>query len=134
MNLLTDDDIWKNDIIMAANSGYGANFETLRELARAIEAAVLEKMGKVVDVEPVAEVIESRVINPAGDTFKAAYLIDKTLASGTKLYPASALAAIREEAEAVRKANIDCVNHYDDCRAEVDRLCEALLTNQFKGR
>jgi len=53
MNLLTDDDIWKNDSIMAANSGYGANFETLRELARAIEAAVLEKM-KQEQAEPVA--------------------------------------------------------------------------------
>lgn len=36
---LTDDEIWKSDEIMAANSGYGANFETLRALARAIEAA-----------------------------------------------------------------------------------------------
>lgn len=53
MNLLTDDEIWKNDAIMAANSGYGANFETLRELTRAIEAAVLEKLTKV-DVEPCA--------------------------------------------------------------------------------
>lgn len=36
---LTDDEIWKNDAIMAANSGYGATFETLREIVRAIEAA-----------------------------------------------------------------------------------------------
>lgn len=36
---LTDDEIWKSDDIMAANSGYGANFETLREVVRAIEAA-----------------------------------------------------------------------------------------------
>jgi hypothetical protein len=36
---LTDDEIWKNDDIMAANSGYGANFETLREVIRAVEAA-----------------------------------------------------------------------------------------------
>ena len=36
--ILTDDDI------MAANSGYGANFETLRELNRAVESALLEKL------------------------------------------------------------------------------------------
>jgi len=36
---LTDDEIWKNDDIMAANSGYGADFETLRKVIRAIEAA-----------------------------------------------------------------------------------------------
>ena len=35
---LTDEEIWRDDGIMAANSGYGATFETLRELARAIEA------------------------------------------------------------------------------------------------
>jgi hypothetical protein len=40
---LTDEEIWKDDGIMAANSGYGANFETLRELARAIEAKLKEK-------------------------------------------------------------------------------------------
>ena len=42
--ILTDDDIWKNDDIMAANSGYGANFETLRELIRAVESALLAKL------------------------------------------------------------------------------------------
>ena len=36
---MTDDEIWKNDTIMSANSGYGATFETLREIVRAIEAA-----------------------------------------------------------------------------------------------
>jgi len=36
---LTADEIWKSDQIMAANSGYGADFETLRELVRAIEKA-----------------------------------------------------------------------------------------------
>jgi len=36
---LTDQEIWKNDTIMSANSGYGATFETLREIVRAIEAA-----------------------------------------------------------------------------------------------
>ena len=36
---LTDDEIWKNDNIMAANSGYGATLETLREVVRAVEAA-----------------------------------------------------------------------------------------------
>jgi hypothetical protein len=36
---LTDEEIWNNDAIMAANSGYGAKFETLRELVQAIEAA-----------------------------------------------------------------------------------------------
>ena len=40
---LTDDEIWKDDGIMAANSGYGATFETLRELAHAIEAKLKEK-------------------------------------------------------------------------------------------
>lgn len=40
---LTDDEIWKDDGIMAANSGYGANFETLRELARAIETKLKDK-------------------------------------------------------------------------------------------
>ena len=40
---LTDDEIWKDDGIMAANSGYGATFETLRELARAIEVKLKEK-------------------------------------------------------------------------------------------
>lgn len=42
---LTDHEIWKDDGIMAANSGYGATFETLRELARAIEAKLREKNG-----------------------------------------------------------------------------------------
>ena len=37
--LLTDDEIWKNEEIMAANSGYGATFETLREVIRATERA-----------------------------------------------------------------------------------------------
>jgi hypothetical protein len=36
---LTDDEIWKNDDIMAANSRYGANFETLREVVRAVEVS-----------------------------------------------------------------------------------------------
>jgi hypothetical protein len=36
---LTDEEIWKSDSIMEANSGYGASFETLREIVRAIEAA-----------------------------------------------------------------------------------------------
>jgi len=36
---LTDDAIWNSDSIMEANSGYGASFETLREIVRAIEAA-----------------------------------------------------------------------------------------------
>ena len=40
---LTDDEIWKDDGIMAANSGYGATFETLRELVRAVEAKLKEK-------------------------------------------------------------------------------------------
>lgn len=40
---LTDEDIWNSDAIMSANSGYGANFETLRELYRAIDAALKEK-------------------------------------------------------------------------------------------
>lgn len=40
---LTDEDIWNSDAIMSANSGYGANFETLRELYRAIEATLKEK-------------------------------------------------------------------------------------------
>ena len=40
---LTDEDIWNSDSIMAANSGYGATFETLRELSRAIEAKLKEK-------------------------------------------------------------------------------------------
>lgn len=36
---LTDEQIWKNDAIMSANSGYGATFDTLRDMVRAIEAA-----------------------------------------------------------------------------------------------
>ena len=36
---LTDEQIWKNDGIMAANSGYGASFQNLREVVRAVEAA-----------------------------------------------------------------------------------------------
>jgi hypothetical protein len=36
---LTDEEIWNSDSIMEANSGYGASFETLREIVRAIEAA-----------------------------------------------------------------------------------------------
>ena len=36
---LTDEQIWKNEDIMAANSGYGASFETLREVIRATESA-----------------------------------------------------------------------------------------------
>lgn len=34
---LSDAAIWKDDEIMAANSGYGASFETLREIVRAVE-------------------------------------------------------------------------------------------------
>jgi hypothetical protein len=34
---LTDEEIWKDDAIMAANSGYGATFDTLRDIVRAIE-------------------------------------------------------------------------------------------------
>ena len=40
---LTDNEIWKDDGIMAANSGYGATFETLRELVRAIEVKLKDK-------------------------------------------------------------------------------------------
>jgi len=40
---LTDDEIFKDDEIMVANSGYGANFETLRELVKAIEAKLKER-------------------------------------------------------------------------------------------
>ena len=40
---LTDDEIFKDDEIMVANSGYGANFENLRELTKAIESAVRRK-------------------------------------------------------------------------------------------
>jgi hypothetical protein len=40
---LTDDEIFKDDEIMVANSGYGANFETLRELTKTIESAVRRK-------------------------------------------------------------------------------------------
>ena len=40
---LTDDEIWKDDGIMAANSKCGAIFETLREIVRAIEAKLKEK-------------------------------------------------------------------------------------------
>lgn len=36
---LTDEEIWKNDEIMAANSGYGATFDALREVIRATERA-----------------------------------------------------------------------------------------------
>jgi len=36
---LTDDEIWNNDDIMVANSRYGADFETLLKVIRAIEAA-----------------------------------------------------------------------------------------------
>lgn len=36
---LTDEEIWKNDAIMSSNSGYGASFDTLRDIVRAIEAA-----------------------------------------------------------------------------------------------
>ena len=44
---LTDDKIWKSDNIMEANSSYGADFETLRNLVRAIEAAHGIKKGTV---------------------------------------------------------------------------------------
>ena len=40
---LTDEEIWASDEIMEANSGYGANFETLRKLTKAIEAKLKEK-------------------------------------------------------------------------------------------
>jgi hypothetical protein len=40
---LTDEEIWKDDAIMAANSGYGATFDTLRDIVRAIEAKLKEK-------------------------------------------------------------------------------------------
>jgi len=53
--ILTDDEIWKNDNIMAANSGYGANFETLRELVRAIESELLEKLRGGVELPEALE-------------------------------------------------------------------------------
>ena len=40
---LTDDEIWKDDAIMSANSGYGATFDTLRDMVRAVEAKLKEK-------------------------------------------------------------------------------------------
>jgi hypothetical protein len=40
---LTDEEIWASDEIMEANSGYGANFETLRKLTKAIEAKLKAK-------------------------------------------------------------------------------------------
>jgi hypothetical protein len=40
---LTDDEIWKDDAIMSANSGYGATFDTLRDVVRAVEAKLKEK-------------------------------------------------------------------------------------------
>lgn len=43
---LSDEEIWSSDAIMAANSGYGASFDTLRELSKAIEAKLREKNDK----------------------------------------------------------------------------------------
>jgi len=40
---LTDEEIWKDDAIMSANSGYGATFDTLRDIVCAIEAKLKEK-------------------------------------------------------------------------------------------
>lgn len=42
---LTDDEIWKDDAIMSANSAYGATFDTLRDIVRAVEAKLKEKNG-----------------------------------------------------------------------------------------
>ena len=42
---LTDEEIWKDDAIMSANSGYGATFDTLRDIVRAVEAKLKEKNG-----------------------------------------------------------------------------------------
>lgn len=118
MNLLTDDEIWKNDAIMAANSGYGANFETLRELTRAIEAAVLEKLTKV-DVEPVNDWVLAYAKTIANCLWADHYKDDApqwkvlpdlagvlsqidNMVSG--LVPASALEALQAEIERLRGA------------------------------
>jgi hypothetical protein len=46
--------------------------------------AAIQQASEQPEPEPVAEVVESPPIN--GATLKAAYLIDKTLPAGTKLY------------------------------------------------
>lgn len=43
---LTDDDVWKSDAIMGANSAAGLQMSILMRLVRAIEAAVLAANGR----------------------------------------------------------------------------------------
>ncbi len=67
--ILTDDDIWKNDDIMAANSGYGANFETLRELNRAVESALLEKLRGGVELPEAIAFCDDKIVKGGVGSF-----------------------------------------------------------------
>lgn len=63
---LTDDDIWKSDDIMAANSGYGANFETLRTLVRAVEPVLREKNAKPEELNLHCKSVQARLATQWG--------------------------------------------------------------------
>ena len=67
--ILTDEEIWKNDNIMAANSGYGANFETLRELVRAIESELLEKLRGGVELPEAIAFCDDKIVKGGVGSF-----------------------------------------------------------------
>lgn len=52
--ILTDEDLWKNNEIMSVNADAALSFDLLAKLARAIEQAILSKLNSA---EPVGEVL-----------------------------------------------------------------------------
>ncbi len=102
MNLLTDKEI---DAVSLEIMGFAVldkeQNETARMIARAIETAVLEKVGKV-DVEPVAWMWEDGTLTADPDRADGTW---------TPLYPASALAAIRNAT--LEEAAVTCEQFQD---------------------
>jgi hypothetical protein len=78
--MLSDNDLWKNDEIMAVNAEVGLTFDVLAKLCRAIEAAVLEAQEKQ---EPVAWVY---TVNNSHSVFSAEKPPEDAYDEGT-LYP-----------------------------------------------
>ncbi len=124
MNLLTDKEI---DAVSLEIMGFAVldkeQNETARMIARAIETAVLEKLGKV-DVEPVHQFRHEH----CADWYDG--LPDHGDGGGPyetrTLYPASALAALQQEIEMLKAEKmLDYTSLYDkysDALAEVQEL------------
>lgn len=103
MNLLTDEEIWQ----AATHCTIGGDLHA-DKFARAIEAAVLEKLTKV-DVEPLTTA-----------KFTTTMRMGKAASMGEPLYPASALAA--EQAKVLVLVEV-----LDDIQYDIN-------TSEFSGR